>query len=100
MEKLGKRIMRISGIVKEVRTFGGYVILFITASAPRKMQGKLIRFTVTAYNCRTPLEWVRLVTGDEVLITRTVNQTAANEVSYALKVEKTSVIDANYDLDV
>ena len=100
MPKSGKKSIRISGTVKEVRIFGNYVILFITAASPSKMQNKVVRFTVTAYNCRHPLGWARLEVGDEVLITRTVNLDAMSEVYYALKVEKTAVIDANNDLDV
>ena len=102
MEKLGKKIMRISGTVKEVRIFGGCVILFLsntTLSKPSEPD-RVVRFTVSAHNCHNPLNWAQLAIGAKVLITRTVDLDAISEVGYTLKVEESAVIDANRDLDV
>lgn len=84
--------VKVKGVVKEVRWFDKSVILFLTASEPEKLCGKVVRFYVTGYSCLTPVDWVKLAVGTEVMITCCPNRSAGR---FSLEVIKSEVIDAN-----
>lgn len=86
------------GTVKEVRVYGQYVILFLTATAPKRFRDRVLRFCVTGYNCNSPLKWAKLEIGAEVIISRTSYADNNNDAYYGLTITKSEVIDVNLDL--
>lgn len=87
------KIHKFAGTVKEVRTFGTCVILFLTASKPKKIRTRVVRFCVNGYNCHHPLEWAMIEVGAEVEIT--CKETDNNGGTYySVKVTKSEVINA------
>ena len=94
---MGKQTIQFTGIVKEVRTFGQCVILFLTVSNPKKLRNKVVRFCVTSYNCPHPLSWAKVEVGAEVAITRKCRAEDAENVYYSLNIIKSEVVDANFD---
>jgi len=85
----------IRGKVKEVRIFGGNVIVFITATTPQ-VHGKKIRYTVNATNCDNQLKWAELPIGAEVTIRQSCdNPDTPSDCGYVLLTEKSDVVRAD-----
>lgn len=87
------KIQKYEGTVKEVRTFGTCVILFLTASKPKRVRTQVVRFCVNGYNCQHPLEWAMIELGAEVEITCRDADNGGG-MYYSVKVTKSEVINA------
>ncbi len=86
--------MIIKGTVKEVRTFLGFVILFIEVSEPEeKFNGNTLKFTLSNDNCQRLLKWAQLQDGDEVTIRRDQNSDIPRNRRYTLESVKSQSID-------
>jgi len=97
----------IVGVVKEVRINGNSVILFVQASSPKKIVGKIVRFhIISSFNDATcpadDVDWCDLAVSDVVSITRicasSICASIGTHIDYKLKVVHSEVLDADNDL--
>lgn len=91
-------VTSISGIVKEVRTFSNFVIVFITGNSPTQYQNKVVRVTLGNYNCQHLIKWAELEQGAEIRITRTQSPDIPRNRTYTFEILKTQVTDMD-DID-
>jgi hypothetical protein len=95
-----ERYMKISGTVTEVRMIQeNEVFVFVKASSPKKLVGKIIRFWIRKSNNGnsgdSSFDWYKLSIGDEILIKKILYPLKHGSYSfYELHTLSSKVLDA------
>ena len=88
-----EQVLTINGHVKEVRTFLGFVTLFVSVYNPEELSGKIVKITLSNDNCQRLLTWSQLVEDTEIKVTRRQNDGIPRNRTYSLEVLKSQVVD-------